>query len=95
LNQLFVSHAYNDDNFNNFNSNNNETNISDFISPNSNSSLIDSSDDINWHNILFVKRHPFVRYTQLVIACYGLVESLFYFYLNYNVSIKNEYCDML
>ena len=45
----------------------------------------DASDDIDWNQIFFVRRHPIIRYSQLFIAVYGLVESLFYFYLSYNV----------
>ena len=44
------------------------------------------SNDLNWHNIFFIKRESFVRYLQLVIAVYGLFETFFYFFLTYNVS---------
>lgn len=43
--------------------------------------------EINWQNIVFVRRHPIVRYLQLVFAVYGFFETFFYFYLCYNVSV--------
>lgn len=41
--------------------------------------------EINWQNIVFVRRHPIVRYLQLIFAVYGFFETFFYFYLCYNV----------
>lgn len=43
-------------------------------------------EDIDWTNIFFVTRHPIIGNFQLAIAFYGLFESLFYFYLCYNVT---------
>jgi hypothetical protein len=53
--------------------------------------LYDSTDidEINWHNIIYVKRHPVVKNMQLTFAVFGLAESIFYFYLSYSVSFKN------
>ena len=47
--------------------------------------LNELDEDINWQNVIFVKRHPILRNTQLVIGVYGLLESMFYFYLSYDV----------
>lgn len=48
--------------------------------------LNDLDEDINWHNVIYVKRHPILRNTQLAIGVYGLFESMFYFYLSYDVN---------
>lgn len=50
--------------------------------------LLNKSDSntIYWTNIFFIKRDPIIRNIQLAIAIYGLCETIFYFYLCYNVT---------
>jgi hypothetical protein len=56
-----------------------------FVGNNMTSAYEIDYDEINWHNIIYVKRHPVVKTMQLVFAVFGLIESLFYFYLSYSV----------
>ena len=36
-------------------------------------------------NLVFIPINPVIRYLQFVLAIYGFVEAMMYFYLNYNV----------
>ena len=36
-------------------------------------------------NLVFENRHPLIRYSQLLLAIYGLFETIFYLYLDYDV----------
>ena len=44
--------------------------------------------DFYWSQLAFVKRHHVIRNLQFLLAVYGLLETIFYFGLSYNVIIN-------
>jgi hypothetical protein len=52
-----------------------------------------SENNIIWLNLLLEIRYPLIRYSQLILAAYGLFETIFYLYLYYDVSFWIEWIE--